>query len=91
MRASAQRLQRSSPSRANEPPTKTPEPPPEPDRVLSSVEEVFAIRYIRLLALGIDPDEAIRLIDKPDVAHEAEALYEQGCPPHLIVELLKGD
>ena len=91
MRASARRSQLSIPSSANEPTTKLTEPPPEPDRVLSSVEEVLAVRYIRLLALGIDPDAAIRLIDTPDIAHKAEALHAKGCPPHLIVELLKGD
>jgi hypothetical protein len=65
-----------------------PKPPPEPDRILSDVEEVYAVRYIRLLAVGIHPDEAISLIDIPDVAHQAERLYAKGCPPDLIVEIL---
>lgn len=68
---------------------KTPEP--EPERILSDVEEIFAYRYIRLLALGLDPDEAIALIDIPDVAAQAESLYARGCPPNLIPKLLKGD
>lgn len=66
-------------------------PEPEPERVLSEVEEVYANRYIRLLAIGLDPDQAISLIEIPDVAHQAEALYRRGCPPLLILELLKGD
>lgn len=66
-------------------------PEPEPERVLSDVEEVFAHRYIRLLALGLAPDDAISLIDIPDVAAQAERLYAKGCPPHLIPKLLKGD
>jgi hypothetical protein len=53
------------------------------------VEEVFARRYLRLLALRIDPDQAIKLIDIPDIAHRAEALYAKGCPPDLIVQILK--
>lgn len=66
-------------------------PEPEPERALSAVEEIFAYRYIRLLALGLDPDEAVALIDIPDVAAEAERLYANGCPPNLILKLLKGD
>lgn len=61
---------------------------PEPERVLTQEEEVFAARFIRLLALGIDPDDAIELIGIPDVAAQAESLYDKGCPPKLIVELL---
>lgn len=68
-----------------------PEPEPEPERHLTFAEEVLATRYLRLLALHIDPADAVRLIDIPDVAHEAEQLYRKGCPAHLIVELLKGD
>lgn len=66
----------------------TPKPKPEPERILTDIEEVFANRYIRLMALGLDPDQAILLIDIPDVAHQAELLYARGCPPNLIVELL---
>lgn len=62
--------------------------PAEPERILSEVEEVFAHRYIRLLALGLDPDEAIGLIDVPDIAAHAEALYAKGCPPRLIARIL---
>lgn len=67
------------------------EPEPEPDRQLSPVEELYAYRYLSLLALGIEPHQAIELITTPDVVHAAEALYLKGCPSHLIVELLKGD
>lgn len=61
---------------------------PEPERHLTFAEEVLATRYLRLLALHIDPADAVRLIDIPDVAHQAERLYEKGCPPALIVQLL---
>lgn len=67
------------------------EPEPEPERALTAEEEIYARRYLRLLALHIEPADAISLIDIPDVAHDAEQLYDKGCPPHLIVELLKGD
>ena len=72
-------------------PKPKPEPEPEPDRILTAVEETLAYRYIRLLALGLDPDQAIALIEIPDVAAQAERLYAKGCPPELILELLKGD
>lgn len=65
-----------------------PELPPEPDRQLTDVERVYAKRFVRLVALGIEADDAIRLMDIPDVAAKAERLHEKGCPPHLIVELL---
>ena len=61
---------------------------PEPERVLTHVEEVYALRYVRLLALGIAPDDALRLIAIPDIATQAEELYDRGCKPHLIVEIL---
>lgn len=67
-----------------------PEPDPElpENRDLTPEEELLATRYLRLLALHIDPADALRLISIPDVAHQAEALYAKGCPPHLIVRLL---
>lgn len=65
------------------------EPESEPERILTPDEELLAYRYLALLALHIDPDDALRLIAIPDVAHEAERLYVKGCPPHLIVALLE--
>lgn len=72
------------------PPQPKPEPelPPEPDRVLTDEEKVYATRYLRLLALRIEPNQAILLIDRPDIAAQAEALSARGCPPNLIVEIL---
>lgn len=67
------------------------QPEPEPERDLTPVEELYAHRFLSLLALHIHPDDALRLIEIPDVAHEAERLYAKGCPPALIYELLKGD
>lgn len=69
-------------------PNPKPEPEPDNDRDLTPDEEVFALRYIRLLALRISPDDALELISKPDVAAQAEALYAKGCPPELIVRIL---
>lgn len=62
--------------------------PPEPDRELSDVEEVLALRYLRLMALGMNPDQALSLIDIPDIAARAEKLYAKGCPPDLISKIL---
>lgn len=72
-------------------PAKNPEPKsaPEPDRLLTPEEEVLACRYLRLLALHIDPELALRLITIPDVAHQAELLYEAGCSPKLIYQILR--
>lgn len=70
-------------------PEEKPDVKPEPERVLTAEEEVYALRYIRLLALGLPPDDALLLIGIPDVARDAERLYANVCPPHLIVELLK--
>lgn len=64
------------------------EPEPGHERTLTPEEEVLALRYIRLLAIHLDPDDALRLIAIPDVAHRAEQLYDKGCPPSLIVRLL---
>lgn len=67
------------------------EPEPEPERDLTPAEDILALRYLRLLALHISPEEALSLIHIPDIGAQAEALYNRGCPPHLIVDLLKGD
>ena len=56
--------------------------------ITDALDETYARRYARLLALNIDPDAAVTLIDTPDIAHEAEQLYEKGCPPDLIVKIL---
>jgi len=64
------------------------EPEPEPERVLTEFEEILALRYVRLLALGLAPHQAISLIETPDIAARAEALYAKGCPPDLILEIL---
>lgn len=50
---------------------------------------MLARRYLRLLALHIDPDLALRLITIPDVAHQAELLYQAGCSPKLIYQILR--
>ena len=64
------------------------QPEPEPERVLTEAEELIAHRYIRLLALGLDPDQAIQLVGIHDIAAQAESLYAKGCPPDLILRIL---
>lgn len=54
-------------------------------------EIVTRWRFQQLVALGLSPDQAVGLIEKPDVAHKAQRLAEAGCPPAIIVSLLEGE
>lgn len=54
-------------------------------------EIVTRWRFQQLIALGLSPDQAVGLIEKPDVAHRAQRLAELGCPPNLITQILQGD
>lgn len=51
-------------------------------------ERLVKWRFDALLELGLAPDEAISLVEKPDVVHEARELAERGCPASIIVSLL---
>lgn len=53
-------------------------------------ERVTRWRFEALLELGLDPIQAVALIETPDVVHAAEKLAEKGCPPALIAILLEG-
>lgn len=67
--------------------TKTPkqeEPEDEFDRVIRW-------RFEALRNLGLTPDQALALIETPDIGHAAKNLAELGCPPDLIVRILSGD
>lgn len=46
-------------------------------------------RYVQLRNLGLAPDEAMSLVSTVDVVNAATKLAKQGCPPKLIVSLLK--
>lgn len=67
--------------------TKTPEQE-EPE---DEFDRVIRWRFNTLLNLGLTPDQAIALIETPDVGHAAQNLAELGCPPDLIVRILGGD
>lgn len=54
-------------------------------------ERVIRWRYQALLNLGLTPDQALALIETPDIGHAAKKLAELGCPPDLIVRILGGD
>lgn len=45
-------------------------------------------RFDALVDLGLAPDEAIALIEIPDIVHAARKLVDQGCPPQLVASLL---
>lgn len=45
-------------------------------------------RFEALLDLGLAPDQAIALIEIPDIVHSARKLADQGCPPKIIASLL---
>lgn len=67
--------------------TKTPEQE-EPE---DEFERVIRWRYHALINLGLTPDQALALIETPDIGHAAHKLAELGCPPDLIVRILDGD
>lgn len=46
-------------------------------------------RFEKLLALGFAPDEAMPLVETPDIVNAASKLVERGCPPHLAASLLE--
>lgn len=63
---------------------------PKPRDVLDEFERVTKWRFDALIDLGLTPDQAIGLIETPDVVHEAKKLVDAGCPAALIVLLLEG-
>lgn len=52
-------------------------------------DDIFKWRLEELLTLGLSPDEAMPLIEIPDIVNAARKLSERGCPPHLIASLLE--
>lgn len=51
-------------------------------------ERLTRWRFEALLALGLAPDQAIALIETPDIVHSAQELADRGCPPKFIANLL---
>lgn len=64
--------------------------PKERDRARDDFERVTRWRFDALIELGLEPEQAVALIEMPDIAHTARGLAEKGCPPELIAALLKG-
>ena len=65
--------------------------PREPDHSFDEFERVTRWRFQALVALGLAPDQAMSLIETPDIAHAAKALADAGCPPAIIASLLAKD
>lgn len=63
---------------------------PKPKEGPDEFERVTKWRFEALLEIGLTPDQAIGLIETPDVVHAAQKLADAGCPPNLIVLLLEG-
>lgn len=59
--------------------------PPKPDERMTLAEW----RFEELMALGLAADEALNLIEIPDIVHSARKLLASGCPPALVVSLLE--
>jgi hypothetical protein len=64
---------------------------PNRSKELDEFESVTRWRFDALRELGFQPDQAISLIEIPDVVHSVQALIDRGCPPNIIVSLLRGD
>jgi len=67
--------------------TKAKKPTKDPDEF----EKVTRWRFDALVALGLQPDQALALVETPDIVHKAQALVDRGCPPAIVVSLLGGD
>lgn len=64
-------------------PTKPKKPPK-----ITEFDRLVRWRFEELVALGLAADEAISLIEIPDVVHDARNLVARGCPPALVASLL---
>jgi hypothetical protein len=67
--------------------SKKPDGPTEYDEF----ERITRWRFKALLEIGLAPDQAMSLIETPDVAHAAQKLADAGCPPGIIASLLAKD
>jgi len=54
-------------------------------------ERLMRWRFQALLKLGLAPDQAMALVEIPDVEHAAKKLADKGCPPEIIASLLGRD
>ena len=64
---------------------------PTEDKEFEQFERLMRWRFQALLKIGLAPDQAMALIEIPDVVHDAQALADRGCPPGIIASLLEGD
>lgn len=62
-----------------------------PKEEFDEFDRIIRWRFKELRALGLAPDQAISLIEIPDIGHRAQSLADKGCPPALIAQLLAGD
>ena len=65
-------------------------PKPKSNPPLDEFERVTKWRFDALIDLGLAPDQAIGLIETPDVVHVAKKFVDVGCPSALVVLLLEG-
>ena len=49
---------------------------------------LLGFRTIGLLDLGFTLDQALTLVERNDIVHEATALLERGCPHEFVVDEL---
>lgn len=57
----------------------------------SENERVILWRYEHLVELGFAPQDAVQLVEIPDVRDGATKLVEAGCPIPIALDLLKAE
>lgn len=53
-------------------------------------ERLVRWRFQALIQIGLAPDQAMSLIETPDIVHSAQNLADKGCPPEMIAAILSG-
>ena len=59
------------------------------DAPINEHERLTLWRFEALMELGLDPEQAISLVEIPDIVHAAKELVERGCPLEMISSLLE--
>lgn len=52
-------------------------------------ERIVKWRFDLLCGLGLTPEQAMSLIQKPDIVHSVQELLEKGCPLPIVLSLLE--
>jgi len=65
-----------------------PDPVRDPEPSLAQLDEVVAWRTMGLIDLGFSLEQVARLVNRPDVVHEAERLLVHGAPHSFVTEEL---